>query len=140
MAGILNGLRSMHTDAYDEAGATPTEETERIAVAIQNISREEAGLCDVIDPLAGSYYLETLTDQMEAEILSAIAKIDAVGGMYRAVESGLVPTMIGESALRYQQKIERGEASYPLHRLARPPRRAHREYSPPRGPDGRLGA
>jgi len=65
----------------------------------------------VIDPLAGSYYLETLTDQMEAEILSVIAKIDAVGGMYRAAESGLVPTMIGESALRYQQKIERGEAS-----------------------------
>jgi methylmalonyl-CoA mutase, N-terminal domain len=109
MAGILSGLQSMHTDAYDEAVATPTEETARIAVATQNILREEAHLCDVIDPHAGSYYLETLTDQMEAEILSVIAKIDAVGGMYRAAESGLVQTMIGESALRYQQKIERGE-------------------------------
>ena len=79
MAGILSGLQSMHTDAYDEAVATPTEETARIAVATQNILREEAHLCDVIDPLAGSYYLETLTDQMEAEILSVIAKIDAVG-------------------------------------------------------------
>ena len=109
IAGILSGLQSMHTDAYDEAVATPTEETARIAVATQNILREEAHLCDVIDPLAGSYYLETLTDQMEAKIVSVIAKIDAVGGMYRAAESGLVQTMIGESALRYQQKIECGE-------------------------------
>ena len=73
MAGILSGLQSMHTDAYDEAVATPTEETARIAVATQNILREEAHLCDVIDPLAGSYYVETLTDQMEAEILAVIA-------------------------------------------------------------------
>jgi methylmalonyl-CoA mutase, N-terminal domain len=109
MAGILSGLQSMHTDAYDEAVATPTEETARIAVATQNILREEAHLCDVIDPLAGSYYVETLTNQMEAEILSVIAKIDAAGGMYKAAESGLVQTMIGESALRYQEKIERGE-------------------------------
>ncbi len=109
MAGILSGLQSMHTDAYDEAVATPTEETARIAVATQNILREEAHLCDVIDPLAGSYYVETLTNQMEAEILAVIARIDAAGGMYKAAESGLVQTMIGESALRYQEKIERGE-------------------------------
>ena len=109
MAGILSGLQSMHTDAYDEAVATPTEETARIAVATQNILREEAHLCDVIDPLAGSYYVETLTDQMEAEILAVIAKIDAAGGMYKAAENGLVQTMIGESALRFQEKIERGE-------------------------------
>ena len=81
----------------------------RIAVATQNILREEAHLCDVIDPLAGSYYVETLTDQMEAEILAVIAKIDAAGGMYKAVEAGLVQTMIGDSALRYQDRIERGE-------------------------------
>ena len=109
MAGILSGLQSMHTDAYDEAVGTPTEETARIAIATQNILREEAHLCDVIDPLAGSYYVETLTDQMEAEILSVIAKVDDAGGMYKAAESGLVQTMIGESALRYQEKIERGE-------------------------------
>jgi methylmalonyl-CoA mutase N-terminal domain/subunit len=109
MAGILSGLQSMHTDAYDEAVATPTEETARIAVATQNILREEAHLCDVIDPLAGSYYVETLTDQMEAEILSVIANVDAAGGMYKAAETGLVQTMIGQSALRYQEKIERGE-------------------------------
>ena len=109
MAGILSGLQSMHTDAYDEAVATPTEETARIAVATQNILCEEAHLCDVIDPLAGSYYVETLTDQMESEILAVIARIDAAGGMYKAAESGLVQSMIGDSALRYQDKIERGE-------------------------------
>ena len=75
----------MHTDAYDEAVATPTEETARIAVATQNILREEAHLCDVIDPLAGSYYVETLTDQMEAEILAVIAQ-DRRGG--RDVQGG----------------------------------------------------
>jgi methylmalonyl-CoA mutase N-terminal domain/subunit len=63
----------------------------------------------VIDPLAGSYYLETLTDQMEAEILDVIAKIDAAGGMFKAAESGLVQTMIGNSALGFQEKIENGE-------------------------------
>jgi methylmalonyl-CoA mutase, N-terminal domain len=109
IAGVLSGLQSMHTDAYDEAMASPTEETARIAVATQNILREEAHLCDVIDPLAGSYYLETLTDQMEGEILAVIAKIDAAGGMYKAAESGLVQTMIGESALKFQERVERGE-------------------------------
>lgn len=109
IAGILSGLQSMHTDAYDEAVSTPTEEAARIAVATQNILREEAHLCDVIDPLAGSYYVETLTDQMEAEILAVIAKIDAAGGMYKAAESGLVQAMIGESAFKFQEKIERGQ-------------------------------
>ncbi len=109
MAGIVSGLQSMHTDAYDEAVATPTEETARIAIATQNILREEAHLCDVIDPLAGSYYVETLTDQMEAEILAVIAKIDAAGGMFKATEAGLVQTMIGASALSFQEKIESGE-------------------------------
>jgi methylmalonyl-CoA mutase N-terminal domain/subunit len=108
MAGIFSGLQSMHTDSYDEAITTPTEEAARIAIATQNILREEAHLCDVIDPLGGSYYVETLTDQMEAEIDAVIAKIDAAGGMYRACETGLVQTMIGESALAYQERIESG--------------------------------
>src|SRR5206468_8143333 len=69
MAGIFGGLQSLHTDAYDEALSCPTEFGARIAVATQNILREEAHLTDVIDPLGGSYYLETLTNQMEAEIL-----------------------------------------------------------------------
>ncbi len=108
MAGILSGLQSLHTDAYDEAIATPSEETARVAVATQNILREEARLCDVIDPLGGSYYIERLTDQMEAEIEAVIAKVDAAGGMYKAAEAGLVQTMIGDSALAFQEQVETG--------------------------------
>ena len=109
MAGILSGLQSLHTDAYDEAIACPSEETARVAVATQNILRDEARLCDVIDPLGGSYYVERLTDQMEAEIESVIARIDAAGGMYKAAEAGLVQTMIGESALAFQEQVESAE-------------------------------
>jgi methylmalonyl-CoA mutase N-terminal domain/subunit len=109
MAGILGGLQSLHTDAYDEAIATPTEESARIALATQTILREEADLADVIDPLGGSWYVETLTDQMEDEIMSVIEMIDAAGGMYAAVESGLVQARIGASALAHQNRIERGD-------------------------------
>ena len=105
----MSGLQSLHTDAYDEAITTPTEETARIAVATQNILREEAHLCDVIDPLGGSYYVETLTDQMEEEIEALIGKIDAAGGMYKAAEAGLVQSMIGQSALAFQERVESGE-------------------------------
>jgi len=108
MAGILSGLQSMHTDAYDEAIACPSEETARIAVATQNILRDEAQLCAVIDPLGGSYYVERLTDEMEAEIEAVIARIDAAGGMYKAAEAGLVQTMIGDSALAFQEQLETG--------------------------------
>lgn len=109
IAGILSGLQSMHTDAYDEAIACPAEESALIAIATQNILREEAHLCDVIDPLAGSYYLERLTEQMEEKIEAVIARIDALGGMYKAVESGAVQEMIGQSAIAFQEKVERGE-------------------------------
>jgi methylmalonyl-CoA mutase, N-terminal domain len=109
MAGIFAGLQSLHTDAYDEAITCPTEKTARIAVATQNILREEAHLCDVIDPLGGSFYVETLTDEMEARILAVMARIEEAGGMYAAVGSGLVQGMIGESALAAQERIERGE-------------------------------
>ncbi|MFB9268982.1 methylmalonyl-CoA mutase [Bradyrhizobium erythrophlei] len=109
IAGILSGLQSLHTDAYDEAIACPSEETARVAVATQNILRDEARLCDVIDPLGGSYYVERLTDEMQAEIEAVIAKIDAAGGMYKAAETGLVQTMIGESALAFQEQVDSGE-------------------------------
>ncbi len=109
MSGILSGIQSMHTDAYDEPITCPSEETAKIAVATQNILREEAHLCDVIDPLGGSYYVERMTDQMEEEILKIMEKISAVGGMYKAVESGLVQSMIGDSAMAYQEQIESGE-------------------------------
>jgi methylmalonyl-CoA mutase N-terminal domain/subunit len=109
MAGIFGGLQSLHTDAYDEVLSCPTEFGARIAVATQNILREEAHLTDVIDPLGGSHYVETLTSQMEEEILRHLAVVQDAGGMYAAVESGLVQRMIGESARRFQAKVERGE-------------------------------
>jgi methylmalonyl-CoA mutase N-terminal domain/subunit len=109
MAGIFGGLQSLHTDSYDEVFAVPGEEAARIAIATQNILREEAHLTDVIDPLGGSYYVEQLTDEMEAKIEALIARIDAAGGMNAAVESGLVQRLIGDSALRFQQQVEAKE-------------------------------
>jgi methylmalonyl-CoA mutase N-terminal domain/subunit len=108
IAGIFGGLQSLHTDAYDEVLSVPTEEAARIAIATQNILREEAHLTDVIDPLAGSYYLETLTNRMEEEIEAVIARIDAAGGMFAAVEAGLPQDMIGKSAIAFQQKVDAG--------------------------------
>ena len=109
MAGIFGGLQSLHTDAYDEAYATPSEAGARIAVATQNILREEAHLTDVIDPLGGSFYVESLTDQMEEKIVAIMKTIDDAGGMYKAVEAGLVQRMIGASAMRFQRRVESGE-------------------------------
>ena len=109
MAGIFGGLQSMHTDAYDEALSVPSEYGARIAIATQNILREEARLTDVIDPLGGSFYVENLTDQMEAEIERVMKIVDDAGGMYQAVESGLVQRMIGESARKFQQQVDARE-------------------------------
>ncbi len=109
MAGILGGLQSLHTDAYDEALSCPSEFGARIAIATQNVLREEAHLTDVIDPLGGSYYVETLTDQMQGEIERVMKVIEDAGGMYAAVEAGLVQAMIGESARKFQQQVESGE-------------------------------
>lgn len=109
IAGILGGLQSLHTDAYDEVVSSPCEEAARVAVGTQNILREEARLCDVIDPLGGSWYVETLTNEMEREIESVMATIDSAGGMYRAVESGLVQQQIGKSALAFQNRVDCGE-------------------------------
>ena len=109
MAGIFGGLQSLHTDGYDEVFSTPTAQAARIAIATQNLLREEAHLTDVIDPLGGSHYVEALTDGMQERIEAIIANIDAAGGMYRAVAQGLVQRMIGESAFAFQQSVERGE-------------------------------
>jgi methylmalonyl-CoA mutase N-terminal domain/subunit len=106
IAAIFGGLQSLHTNSYDEAIGSPIERTARVAVATQNILRAEAHLDNVIDPLGGSYYVETLTNQMEEEIMSVIRAIDNQGGMYTAVQSGFVQAMIGKSALEFQNNIE----------------------------------
>ena len=109
IAGILGGLQSMHTDAYDEVLSTPMEAAAKIAIQTQNILREEAGLTDVIDPLGGSYYVEALTDQMEEKILAAFDEIEAAGGMFKAVENGLVQEKLGDSSLEFQRRVETGK-------------------------------
>lgn len=108
MAGIFGGLQSLHTDAYDEVLSVPTEPAAHIAVATQNILKEEAHLTDVIDPLGGSYYVEALTDEMETKIREVIARIDAGGGMYAAVEAGLPQQICGDSALAFQERVDSG--------------------------------
>jgi methylmalonyl-CoA mutase, N-terminal domain len=108
IAGIFGGLQSLHTDSYDEVLSTPTEKAARIAIATQNILRDEAHLTDVIDPLGGSYYVERLTNEMEEKIVDVIEKIDNAGGMYRASEAGIVQKMIGESGMAFQGKIDAG--------------------------------
>ena len=109
LAGVFSGLQSLHTDSYDEVISAPTEEAARIAVATQNIIREEAHGADVIDPLAGSYYVESLTDQMEEKIVEIMDEIENAGGMFKAVESGLIQRWIGDSAMRFQQRVDNGE-------------------------------
>ena len=108
MAAIFGGLQSLHTDSYDEVLSVPTEKAARIAIATQNILKEEAHLTDVIDPLGGSYYVEALTDQMEAKIREVIARIDAAGGMYAAVEAGIPQQICGDSALAFAEKVDSG--------------------------------
>jgi len=109
MAGVFGGLQSLHTDAYDEVLSVPTEDAARIAINTQNILKEEAHLTDVIDPLGGSYYVESLTNDMAARIEAVIRQVDEAGGMFRAVEQGIVQRMIGESAMAFQRKVENGE-------------------------------
>jgi methylmalonyl-CoA mutase, N-terminal domain len=122
MAGILGGLQSLHTDAYDEVLSVPTEKAARIAIATQNILKEEAHLTDVIDPLGGSYYVEALTDQMEEKIRAVIARIDAAGGMYAAVEAGIPQQICGDSALAFQEKVDSGaETIVGLNKYRLPP-------------------
>jgi len=109
IAGIFGGLQSLHTDAYDEALSCPTQYGARIAVATQNILREEAHLTDVIDPLGGSYYVEALTNEMEARIVAVMDDVERAGGMYRAVETGIVQRRIGDSARAFQERIDTAE-------------------------------
>ena len=112
IAGIFGGLQSMHTDSYDEVLSTPTEGAAKIAVATQNILREEAYLSEVIDPLAGSYYVESLTNDMEEKIVAVMDKIAEAGGMFEAARTGMVQEMIGVSAAKFQDQIDSGEQTW----------------------------
>ena len=109
LAAMLSGIQSMATCAYDEAIAIPTEESAVLAIRTQQLLAYESGCGDTIDPLAGSYYVEALTDKMEAEAYEYIKKIDAMGGAVAAIEKGYMQSEMATNAVQYQYAIERNE-------------------------------
>ncbi|MEX0777559.1 MAG: methylmalonyl-CoA mutase family protein [Phycisphaeraceae bacterium] len=109
LAAVLGGTQSLHTNSKDEALALPTEESVTVALRTQQIVAFESGITNTIDPLAGSYYVEQLTDKLEAEAQAYIDKIDALGGVVSAIEQGYVQKEIEDSAYRFGQSIESGQ-------------------------------
>lgn len=109
MAAVVGGTQSLHTNSLDETYALPTEESVRIALRTQQIIEEESGVINTVDPLGGSYFIESLTDQLEAEALKYIKKIDDMGGMVAAIEKGFPMSEIQRASYRYQQQVERNE-------------------------------
>lgn len=109
LAGILGGVQSFHTAAYDEALAIPSEKSALLALRTQQVLAYEGGVAEVIDPLAGSYYVESLTDQIEAEVNRYLAKIESEGGMIAAIESGWARREVTKSAWEYQKQVETGQ-------------------------------
>ncbi|MCK5548341.1 MAG: methylmalonyl-CoA mutase, partial [Thermoplasmata archaeon] len=106
LAAVLGGAQSIHTNSMDEALALPTEKAVRIALRTQQIIGHESGVANTIDPLGGSYYLEWLTNDMEEKVWKYIERIDGMGGMLKAIETGFVQNEITESAFRYQRDME----------------------------------
>jgi methylmalonyl-CoA mutase N-terminal domain/subunit len=109
LAAVLGGTQSLHTNSKDEALALPTEESVRLALRTQQVIAYESGVTNTIDPLAGSFYVEKLTDEIEAEAADIIAKIDDMGGMVAAIESGYVAQAIERSGYEYNMSVERKE-------------------------------
>ena len=110
MAAVLGGTQSLHTNSFDEALALPTEEAARIALRTQQIVGYETGVPNTIDPLAGSYYIESLTNEMEKRALEYLEKIEALGGMLKAIERGYVQQEIQSAAYEYQKSVDHGQA------------------------------
>jgi len=106
LAAVLGGTQSLHTNSRDEAYALPTEDSVRLALRTQQIIAYESGIADLVDPLAGSYAVEALTNEIERKAMEYIEKIEAMGGAVKAIESGYVQGEIAESAYQYQKEIE----------------------------------
>lgn len=109
LAAVLGGTQSLHTNSKDEALALPTEDSVRVALRTQQIVGYESGAADTIDPLAGSYYVESLTNKIEKEAIELIEKIDELGGAPSAIEKGFIQQEIMDSAYKYQKEIEKNE-------------------------------
>lgn len=106
LAAVLGGTQSLHTNSRDEALALPSEDSVRIALRTQQIVAYESGVCETVDPLAGSYYMEKLTKEIETKVLNYIEKIDAMGGAVKAIEQGFIQKEIADSSYSYQKEIE----------------------------------
>lgn len=109
LAAVLGGCQSLHANALDEALALPTEDTARLALRTQQILAHESGVANTVDPVGGSYAIEHLTDTIEAGACACIDRIDALGGMLRAIETGYVQREVQKAAYEYQQSVERNE-------------------------------
>lgn len=109
LAAVLGGTQSLHTNSMDEALSLPTETAARIALRTQQVIAHESGVADIVDALAGSYAIEELTNQLETKAVEYIAKIDAMGGMLKAIENGFPQREIQEAAFQYQKAVERKE-------------------------------
>jgi methylmalonyl-CoA mutase N-terminal domain/subunit len=110
MAAVLGGTQSLHTNSYDEALALPTEQAARIALRTQQIIAYESGVPQTVDPLAGSYYIEALTNEIEKRAAEYLGKIEVLGGMLKAIERGFVQQEIQNAAYEYQQAVDRQDA------------------------------
>src|SRR5258705_4089614 len=109
LAAVLGGTQSLHTNGYDEALSLPTEEAARIALRTQQVVAFESGATQTVDPLGGSFFIETLTDQLEEEAWKYISRIDAMGGAVNAIEEGFIQNEIARSAYEHQRKVETNE-------------------------------
>ncbi len=109
LAGVMGGCQSLHTNSYDEAMSLPTEQAVQVALRTQQIIAEESGVADTVDPLGGSYYVESLTSQIEEGAQKYIEKIDAMGGALEAIRKGYVQAEIARSAYAYQKAVDSGE-------------------------------
>jgi len=111
LAAVLGGTQSLHTNSFDEALALPTEQSARIALRTQQIVAYESGAPHTVDPVAGSYFIESLTDEIEKRAAEYLDRIAALGGMVRAIERGFVQQEIQNAAYQFQQAVDRGEAT-----------------------------
>ncbi len=108
LSAVLGGTQSLHTNSFDEALGLPTEHAARLALRTQQVIAFESGVTDTVDPLAGSYFLETMTNEVESAALAYIARIDALGGAVAAIESGFMQDEIEQAAYRYAKAVESG--------------------------------
>ncbi len=109
LAAVMGGTQSLHTNSRDEALGLPTEQSVQVALRTQQIVAHESGIANTVDPFAGSYIVEELTDKIEAEVWEYLDKIESIGGMVKAIEKGFVQKQIQDSAYKYQREIESGE-------------------------------